>query len=401
MTVQVDVNKAVIVGSVVSLGNEKDPFHFFSVEVPAQLPLGREKTLAIHKFHGGGRAIDDYGDHPDALEFSGTLLSIGDIPKAGERPALKAQLAINRSETLDRLCRLRTPIKFKFHTYEYIGVVAKYKPVILHHNQVNYTIRFEILSEVLKPQSDFLFATVGVQPGLPPLAKMLQQYNKVAKALTFVLRTAAGSQRLAEEVIEQLQTDPGGLLFRGAHMVPGAAITVDVMRAAKEYVEAIGAIRTTEGPQFLLDMEAAKPYETLAPEAFTKYLIPQTTKLKARFEAVLTWMCDYQNLLGSSNPGNTAQAVTYYANVKNGLGILLKQMNKVVAPADVPTITVTNPDLYALAVQYYDDIESWRIIAKANNLTTPRLLGSYTLKIPPRDTASQGASTLTSSVGNG
>lgn len=48
------------------------------------------------------------------------------------------------------------------------------------------------------------------------------------------------------------------------------------------------------------------------------------------------------------------------------------------------TVTVTGGNLYALASKYYDDPSLWNVIAQANGLTDPVLIGTHNLTIPPK-----------------
>lgn len=394
------VNNAVIVGSVVSVGTESNPFFFYSTEVPAQLPLGREKVLAIHRGHGGWRTFDDFGDQPNALEWSGILLSLGAIPKTDHRAAIPAQLAINRSETLDNLAKLRTPLKFKFHTYEYTGVISSYKPVVRSHNQVDYTIKFEVLSEDLKPQTDFL--VLPPFKGLPVLTdfdRLARALLKTARLLLIAAKVLAALARLAIAIIKALKENPAQMFFKGLSLVPGGDIAAELLKGAESALDDMNNLVTKDIPQFLLDLEAGKPYDTLAPEAYSKYLIPQTLAMRERFNRVLAWTLNNSNQLSVTKPSDTTTSATALADARNALGILRKLMQQQVQPTDVLTITVTDPNLYQLAVKYYDDVEAWSIIAKANNIAKPVMTGTYTLKIPKRTSTTQGASTLSPVVG--
>jgi hypothetical protein len=50
------------------------------------------------------------------------------------------------------------------------------------------------------------------------------------------------------------------------------------------------------------------------------------------------------------------------------------------------TVTVTNANLFSLAVQYYSDVNYWPVIANANYLTDTKIPGTTTLIIPPKPT---------------
>lgn len=54
------------------------------------------------------------------------------------------------------------------------------------------------------------------------------------------------------------------------------------------------------------------------------------------------------------------------------------------------TVTVSGGDLYSLAATYYKDANQWTVIAKANNLTDPLIVGVQTLTIPPAKPATNG-----------
>lgn len=45
-------------------------------------------------------------------------------------------------------------------------------------------------------------------------------------------------------------------------------------------------------------------------------------------------------------------------------------------------ITVANVSLYALAAKYYGNANCWTVIAEANGLTDPMVIGTMTLTIP-------------------
>lgn len=51
-------------------------------------------------------------------------------------------------------------------------------------------------------------------------------------------------------------------------------------------------------------------------------------------------------------------------------------------PPPVTTDYATNPNLYALAAQYYGDATQWQVIGDANGLTDPMPVGQFTLTIP-------------------
>ena len=52
------------------------------------------------------------------------------------------------------------------------------------------------------------------------------------------------------------------------------------------------------------------------------------------------------------------------------------------APSSIFYATVSNPNLFVLAAQYYGDPDKWSVIADANGLTSAFNVGVFTLVIP-------------------
>lgn len=53
-------------------------------------------------------------------------------------------------------------------------------------------------------------------------------------------------------------------------------------------------------------------------------------------------------------------------------------------------VTIINPNLYRVAVQYYGDVNYWTVIANINSLPDPQLTGTFTLLIPPKPAINPG-----------
>jgi hypothetical protein len=66
----------------------------------------------------------------------------------------------------------------------------------------------------------------------------------------------------------------------------------------------------------------------------------------------------------------------YLERIQRNLGIINTVPNAQI-------ITVIGGNLFSLASQYYGDQSQWVIIAKANNLKDPFLVGEHTIIIPP------------------
>lgn len=82
----------------------------------------------------------------------------------------------------------------------------------------------------------------------------------------------------------------------------------------------------------------------------------------------------------------TSQAMINYWQAYQ-VQYLLKRIQNNLALINTPpnalTITVVGGNLFALAAQYYGDASQWALIAQANNLIDPMIVGVMTLLIPP------------------
>jgi hypothetical protein len=407
-----DANGNVIIGSIFSLGND-EPFHFYKTEVPSELANGLENVLAVHRFSGGLRTIDSYGGHPEPLTWHGVLFSVNDIPAAGNRPAIPAQFASNRSETLRKLSEVRTPVQLRFQDYTWTGIIRSYKPVIHSINKVSYTLTFEVLTEDLRPATDFFaLTTFSVTTNL--FADMFAQFLDFMKNATKMLKLLAALARLTMLLIQAWKKDPSSLLLKGISMVPGGNDFLDFVQAATNFVDAFSELKDELLPQFAVDMENGKPHNTLEPDAFTKVYGPQAQKLQNRLEQIQVYLTNYAVVatepkppvsnLGAYNaarealikqatnngalpmvkgPAATATATTNVQNALNNIKLLQKTFTKIVTPKIARKVTIQNPDLYVLSAKYYGDLQHWKIIAKANALHAPvPPPGLYTLIIP-------------------
>jgi hypothetical protein len=82
--------------------------------------------------------------------------------------------------------------------------------------------------------------------------------------------------------------------------------------------------------------------------------------------------------MGTVNSITESQALDI-VNYAIAIGIIV---NLAVNGGTSTTINVINPNLMALAAQYYGDATQWRTIAYANNLTDPQPIGQFSLVIP-------------------
>jgi hypothetical protein len=415
-----DVNGATIVGSIFSLGNDS-PFHFYSTEVPSELANGTENVLAVHRFSGDLRTIDSFGGHPEPLTWNGILFSINDVPATNDRPAIPAQLASERSETLYQLSKLRTPVKLRFHNYTWTVLIRSYKPTIHSINKVTYTITCEVLAEDLRPQTNFLGYSVLTLPK-NPFAELLNQFLGFMTNFLNAMRLLAALAVLTKLLIQALKDDPGAFLLGGLSMLPGGKAIGDFMTAAQGFSSAFDSLKNDLVPQFAVDMENGKPYNTLDSDAFTKILAPQAKAIEKKLKDVQAYTLKYgatattmserivQNVKASADlqraldnikrnpwpvvkPAEMAVSLTSVQNSLNKIRLMQKTFEQITTPKVARKITLSNPNLYELSAKYYGDLQHWKVIASANALHDPvPPAGTYTLIIPDANVATDNYS---------
>lgn len=78
----------------------------------------------------------------------------------------------------------------------------------------------------------------------------------------------------------------------------------------------------------------------------------------------------------------------YYAQA--ALDRMLVRVEQTKGTMQPKLITVINESLYRLAAQYYGNADQWSIIAEANSLVDPEVVGIKTLVIPDWDGIDRG-----------
>ena len=66
-------------------------FAFQFMEIPEEIPFSGPKHLMVHKLIGGDRVIDDMGDDPAPIEWSGTFLGGSASSRARQLDAMKQE----------------------------------------------------------------------------------------------------------------------------------------------------------------------------------------------------------------------------------------------------------------------------------------------------------------------
>lgn len=76
--------------------------------------------------------------------------------------------------------------------------------------------------------------------------------------------------------------------------------------------------------------------------------------------------------------------------VENLVARVQKNISLIDTPPNAQQITIIGGNLFQLAVQYYGDFTQWALIAQANGIFDPMLVGQNTLLIPPLNNQDTG-----------
>jgi hypothetical protein len=381
----------VLVGDRVILGgiqgntskNSVPPFEFFLTEVPETLPLGGYQIAAVHQFPGDGamRSVDTYGDQPRAIEFSGHLMSINDgmIPATSGSVGGYAQ-AIQRMEQLDKYRKLGKATTFRFGNYEWFVVVSQFLPNVHNDNDIEYTIRMEIVQDNTEA-----YAAAEKDGRLwddiykPPAASALLQFLRASALAMQVAASIKNVLPTLEGLIKTATTNPAGLIWNGVAIAVGAD-AAPVVNEIQVSIQSLTDFAATDQPTWIIEHQTAQPYETLNNKA-VQYLRDETKR-------ILGYLSPAQDTLHKvDDPDVKAFSATQLNSLVASLTQLMRSLDAMLSPSLVPNVTVANPDLRLLAAKYYGDPNKWTLIGDANGINTPTPTGVVTLKIPAGDNA--------------
>jgi len=110
---------------------------------------------------------------------------------------------------------------------------------------------------------------------------------------------------------------------------------------------------------------------------------------QSAYTASQTAIANLQSDLAPVINGANYGAATAATILSSALFALSTALSAPITGTPLATITVSNPNLMALASQYYGNTDLWPLIAVANNLQDVFPIGTFTLVIPKATTPSQ------------
>ena len=108
-------------------------FIFENMEIPAELNLGGEHSLNIHKLVGGQRIIDALGSDEGEISWEGLMLGPD---------------ALNRALTLDGMRAAGQQIDFSVFNTQYNVVISKFSFIPERYYQVKYEISLVVVENL-------------------------------------------------------------------------------------------------------------------------------------------------------------------------------------------------------------------------------------------------------------
>ncbi len=387
-TMSAIVGTRIILGDVDKMhdlyGSAVPPFEFLETEAPERLPIGSSKMMAMHEFPGGGRSADIFGSQPKTIEFSGHLYSINvdQLTSTDQRELMLStvgphQLAVERAKHLQKFEQLQLPVRFSFHTYDWMVIVREVPCVIHHANHVEYTLRMEVLvdnTNAYRPTTNIKDAQ-ELQYA-PPAEAALQRFSDWVVNFTQFSQLVATFIGAVNKLAVSAMNDPAGIMWAGARALPGTRDAIAAYEALTNLVTTAIPIIQDQAEQAAVDMQAAQPYDTLDPE--------EVANLVKQFQQLATDIKDAQGTAyKTDDPDVLAACCTVINKWQAQTALVGKDLHRLIAEDKAFILHCVNPNLIELAARYYpDDPDGWFTIAAANGLNTPRPAGVFDLVIP-------------------
>ena len=304
-----------------SLSGPSSRFDFSGFEVPEHLDaLGGEQITALHQFVGGRRVIQTFGPIPfSAITWSGILLGTNTFVRAF---------------ALDALRRSGQQLVLTYGSYKYQGVLKSVKFTPGNEGYIPYSCSFQ-------PDTD-----VSVAPELQdeslvqPVETSVAQAQAIAEGLAEAY-TAAGANQM---LLAQMQ---------------------DVLANLSSLSSAITS--------------AGSMISNMSPTVLAQQIVLFTENATALSSFALNNTPNGADITDVANASNDAfAAIQLYSYIQQIANLLAAAA----APSSIFYATVSNPNLFVLAAQYYGDPDKWSVIADANGLTSAFNVGVFTLVIP-------------------
>lgn len=402
-------------GMILSLGstqNKDEPFFFYELEIPVELPGGRYQMAAEHQFIGGGKAVDLFGSQSKPTQFSGKLFNLPFIPAKdymGRDRHEPGATAVGRLQRLLDMLDAGEKMVFQFHEIKYTCAIVNVEYNILHWNEVDYTIYVNVLDDNLNENLPSTSPKLTLKLNPLPQVGLLQAFTEMALAMDKFLTKATAIMNMATAIVNIAKTDPGALLMLGVAMVPGSSAVVDLITKGDKAYAAMGRLRDTVWPQTYTDYSNAQPYETLDNSVHEKILRPNLSAMRDELKQVRDFFCeDFAKLSPEPTKAAFKLDLSLIAAVLSMLSAVYAKLDKmdklsqkIIKPRRYAKKVYSNTTLFNIALERYGDATKWTVLRDANGLSSPYITTPIQLICPYEDQLADRTPSLNPSINSG
>lgn len=338
--------------SIVKLGD----FIFQGFEVPQVIPFGGSQSLSVKKLPGGVRKIDAMGRDDEPLQWSGIFTTADSLPRAKFLDAYR----VDGNE-----------LTLTWGAFSYQVVIHEFKPEFVRDNYIPYRIVCEVVQDnitaaVQAVTNDLDTETAAIwdriniassnlvqveaadiwPPSSPPYKAAVQRAGLITSIKTAVSSVQGMYDAAMQGIVSVVNLEMS--------VITGIQDAIDT---AREDIAGLLAVTDTALGGFAFLFGGAAPSTTVSiGEAAVAVL--GTTVMDT---------LNYSNLL----------------TLDNNLLILKRNLSYINGYPNAKQRTVIGGDLTRIALEEYGDATMWTLIADANGLVDPLIVGQTTLIIPP------------------
>ena len=325
---------------------------FEDLEVPQQITWGGEQLISVHQLIGGTRIIDALGQSDAPLSWSGIFLT---------------GAAVERARFCDTLRRTGEACSLTWGEFSYTGLISSFTA---DYTRGGLYVPYHITLTVAEDKTGYVLFP-------PPPSAQAQTASDLYRVNTLqgcigdatLTGFTSGVQTAVNAVVAAIQPIAKGLTDAVNSATSSASCVIQVLNNAVSTVQA-----------------------ALVPIAQAQ---AQAQKLITSAEQTITSIATVGGLL----PGNPVAQITgkFIQQVNAAIqlpplyeysaimGRMINNLNIMAANGPTAkTITVGGGSLQQIAAQQYGDATLWPVIAQANSILDPKLIGINTLIIPPR-----------------
>jgi len=308
-------------------------FEFADVEIPESIQFGGRQNLAVHDLIGGVRIVDSMGAFSEPLQWSGMF---------------RGPEALARARYLDAKRAEGRQLTLTWSEFRYQVIIREFRATFERSYQLPYSIALEVVQDEAQPQTTLVPNSVDALIG----------YDSIT----------------LEDTMASLETLPA---------IDAGPVTTGTLASAfgtlQQSIKKVSTFATATQSQLnsVLQPLAAFRSQVKSLTAAVNNTLANATTLGG----VLPNNPVSQQVSRLSKQVAAAQQYPLLAKLDSTAGRI--GVNAQASYKTDKRITLAGGDLFTVAAQEYGDPLAWTVIAKANGLSDPHLVGINTLVIPP------------------